>query len=73
MRSVQHTGESLQEYAATIDHLAHCAYVDSTEQEISREVACAFTYGVRQRDTRQQLLLGGKRSLREALNQALKL
>jgi hypothetical protein len=35
-RSVQHTGDSLQEFAATINHLAHRDYFDSTEQHISR-------------------------------------
>jgi hypothetical protein len=29
-RKVQHVGESLQEFAAVIDHLAHHVFVDST-------------------------------------------
>jgi hypothetical protein len=53
-----------------MDHLAHCACVDSTEQHSNREAACAFADGVKG-DLRQQLLLRGKRTLSEALNQAL--
>lgn len=51
-RRVQHAGESLQEFAAAMGHLVYCAYVDSTEQHISREVACAFADMVRERDLR---------------------
>lgn len=73
MARVQHAFEYLQEFPAAIDHLAHLAYVDSAEQHSSREVACVFANGVRERDPRLQLLLGGKRTLSEALNQALEL
>jgi hypothetical protein len=51
-RSVQHTREPLQEFAGTTDHLAHHAYVDLTEQLISREAAHAFADGVRKRGLR---------------------
>jgi hypothetical protein len=51
----------LQEFAATIDHLAYRAYVDSVEQLINREGAHAFADRVRERDLRQQLLLVGAR------------
>jgi hypothetical protein len=65
--------ENLQEFAAAINHFTHHAYVDSTEQHISREVTRAFADEVRRRDLKQQLLFGGKRTLSEALNQALEL
>jgi hypothetical protein len=38
LRRVQHTRESLQEFAAAINHLAHCSQIDMTEY-ISKEVA----------------------------------
>jgi hypothetical protein len=38
-RKVQHTGESVQESAVAIDHLARHAYEDSTEQHISWDAA----------------------------------
>jgi hypothetical protein len=53
--------------------LAHHACADSTEQHISREKAHLFVAGVRKRDLRRELLFGGKRTLSEALIQALEL
>jgi hypothetical protein len=50
LRRDQHTRESLQEFVATIDHLVHCVYVDSTEKHISREAARVFANGARERD-----------------------
>jgi hypothetical protein len=47
---VQHTRESLEEFAAHIDHLGHCAHVNSTEQHISKGTALAFTDRLRERD-----------------------
>lgn len=38
-----------------------------------REAACAFIYRAGDQDVKQHLLMGGKRTLDEALNQALKL
>jgi hypothetical protein len=40
---------------------------------IVREAACAFIYRAGDQDVKQHLLMGGKRTLDEALNQALKL
>jgi hypothetical protein len=56
--------------------LAHLAYVESTEEQISREAARAFADGVRERqrgrEIRRQLLLAHrKKTLIEALNDAL--
>jgi hypothetical protein len=49
-RMVQHAGESLEESAATIGHLAHCSYVDSTEQHSRKGTALAFTDRLRERE-----------------------
>jgi hypothetical protein len=43
------------------------------EDFIQREAACAFIDRARDQDMKQHLLMVGKRSLDEALNQALKL
>jgi hypothetical protein len=48
--------ENLQGVYAAIDHLAHHAHVETTEQLISMEVARAFADGAR-----RQLALRGKR------------
>jgi hypothetical protein len=49
-RMAQHARESLEEFAAAIDHLVHCAYVNSIEQHIRRETALAFTDRLRERE-----------------------
>jgi hypothetical protein len=62
----------LQEFAATIDHLAHHVHVKLPEHLISKEAARTFADRIRERHRRRQLLLGAK-TLSEALNQALEL
>jgi PleD family two-component response regulator len=47
-RKVQHAGKSLLQFSAAIDHLAHLANVDSTEQHMSREAARAIAEGLRE-------------------------
>jgi hypothetical protein len=43
------------------------------EDFIQGEAACTFVDGLKDQDMKQHLLMGGERSLSEALNQALKL
>jgi hypothetical protein len=57
-RRIRHAGESWPEFAADIDHMAHRAHVDTSEHHNSREAACEFADGVRERNLRRQLLLG---------------
>jgi hypothetical protein len=38
-------GESLQDFIATIDHLAHRAHIELPEHLISKEAARVFAYG----------------------------
>jgi hypothetical protein len=51
-------GESLQEFVADTDHLAHSAHVDLPEHLISKMVTHAFAEGIREKDMRRQFLLG---------------
>jgi hypothetical protein len=60
----------LQQFSAGIDHLGHRAHVDLPEHLIS---ARAFADGIRGRDVMQQLLLGHRKTLSEALSQVLEL
>jgi hypothetical protein len=43
------------------------------EDFIQKKAACTFIDGLKDQDMKQHLLMGGERSLSEALNQALKL
>jgi hypothetical protein len=70
---VQTSGETLQEFAAAVEHLAHRAIVGLPVGYIQTEAAHAFSDVVRDREVKQHLLMGGDRTLNEALNQALKL
>jgi hypothetical protein len=70
---VQTGGETLQEFAASVEQLAHRALVGLPEGHIQTEIAHAFIDGIRDREVKQQLLLGDDRTLNEALNQAVKL
>jgi hypothetical protein len=47
-RRTQHTRESPQEFSAVMAHMAHCAHVGLSKQNISREVIHAFTDRVRE-------------------------
>jgi hypothetical protein len=62
---------SLQEFAA-IKQLTHQALVTLREDVIQREAVYVFVNRVKDWDIKQHLLMGGERSLNEALNQALK-
>jgi hypothetical protein len=70
---VQLNGETLQKVAAAVEQLAHRALVGLPVGFIQTEAANAFIDGVRDREVKQHLLMGGDRTLNEALNQALKL
>jgi hypothetical protein len=65
--------EFLQEFAAAIYHSANRVNVEVPEYLISKEASLSFADGIRERDIRLQLLLGGKETLGEAVNQVLEL
>jgi hypothetical protein len=69
----QKTGESLQDFATAIEQLAHRAYPTLPEDHVRKEAGRAFTYGVKDPDIKIQLLLGGEKTVNEALGQALEL
>jgi hypothetical protein len=69
----QKAGESLQEFATAIEHLAHRAYPTLPEEHIRREAGKTFADGVQDPDIKIQLLLGGEKTLNEALRQAMEL
>jgi hypothetical protein len=69
----QKAGESLQDFATAIELLAHRAYPTLPEGHIGREAGKAFAYGVHDPDIKIQLLLGGEKTVNEALRQALEL
>jgi hypothetical protein len=69
----QKAGESLQEFATAIELLAHRAYPTLPEDHIRREAAKAFTNGVDDHDIKIQLLLGGEKTINEALQHAIEL
>jgi hypothetical protein len=69
----QRAGESLQDFATAIEQLAHRAYPTLPEVHVRREAGRAFTYGVRDPDIKIQLLLGGEKTVKEVLGQALEL
>jgi hypothetical protein len=66
-------GESLQDFATAIEQLAHRAYPTLPEDHIRREAGRAYAYGVKDLDIKIQLLLGGEKTVNEALGQALEL
>jgi hypothetical protein len=70
---VQTGGETLQEFAAAVEQVAHRALVGLPVGYIRTETAHAFIHGIRDREVKQHLLMGGGRTLNEAPNQALKL
>ena len=70
---MQASSETLQEFAAAVEQLAHRAFVELPVAFIRTEAAHSFIDGVRDRELKQHLLIGGDRTLNEALNQALKL
>jgi hypothetical protein len=70
---MQTGGETLQEFAAAVEQLSHHALVGLPEGHIQTEAAHAFIDGIRSREVKQHLLMGGACTLVEALNQALKI
>jgi hypothetical protein len=66
-------GESLQEFVATVEQLACRALLGLPVDFIQREIGHAFVDGVSDRGLKEHLLMGGDRSINDALNQALKL
>jgi hypothetical protein len=70
---VQMGGETLQEFAAAVEQLAHRALLGLPVGHIQTEAAHAFISGIRDQEVKQHPLMGGNRTLNEALNQALKL
>lgn len=66
----QHTGESLQEFATTVKQLTH--HVFPAQDDHVQVGACkAFINSIRDQGIKQQLFLGGKRTLNVALRQTL--
>jgi polyhydroxyalkanoate synthesis regulator phasin len=68
---VQTCGETLQEFPAAVEQLAHQALVGLPEGHIQTEAAHAFIDGNRDREVKPHPLLCGACTLNEALNQAL--
>jgi hypothetical protein len=69
-----HTGrETLQEFAAAVEQLAHRAFIGLPVDHIQTEAAHAFIDGILDREVKQHLLLGGACTLNEARNQALRI
>jgi hypothetical protein len=65
-RRIQLVRESVQEFAATTNHLAHHTHIGLPKDLISKEVVHAFTNGIRQQDIRH-LLLGEKKTVRPSI------
>lgn len=68
----QLSNDSLQELAVDAKQSDHYTLAGLPRNFIQREAACAFVDGVRDHDVKQLLLIINKRSLNEAINQALK-
>jgi hypothetical protein len=66
----QRARESLQEFATAIKQLAHRTYPTLPDEHIRREAGKAFTDGVEDPDIKIQLLLGGEKTVNEALRQS---
>jgi len=69
---VQASGETLQEFAAAVEQLAHRALVGLPVAFVQTEATHSFIDSIRDWEMKQHLLMGGDRNLNEALNQALK-
>jgi hypothetical protein len=65
----QRIRESLQEleFATAVEQLAHRACPELPQDHVRREAGKAFADGVEDPDIKIQLLLGGKKTLRQAL------
>jgi hypothetical protein len=60
-KRTQLVGKFLQELSAAIDYLAHHAHFELPKYLISKETSHAFADGIKERDIRQQLFLGGSK------------
>jgi hypothetical protein len=70
---IQGVRESLQEFATAIKQCTHHAYPALPEDHIRREAGKAFADRVEDSTIKIQLLLGGEKTVNEALRLALKL
>jgi DNA repair exonuclease SbcCD ATPase subunit len=68
---VQASGETLKEFAAAVEQLTHRAFVGLPVTFIQTEAAHSFIDGVRDREVKKHLLMGGDWTLNETLNLAL--
>jgi hypothetical protein len=68
----QNDGEPLQEVPTAIEQTTHHAFPALHEDHVSRIMAKAFTDGIRERGIRQELHLGGKRTLTKTVRQTWK-
>jgi hypothetical protein len=64
---IQTARVSLQDFATATELLAHRAYPTLPKDHIRREAGKAFAYGVQDPDIKIQLLLGGEKTVHEAL------
>jgi hypothetical protein len=62
-----HARESLQDFATAIQQLARGAYPPSPEEHIRKEAGKAFVEGIKDYEIKIRLLLGGEKTLSEAL------
>jgi hypothetical protein len=69
----QKAGESLQDFTTAIQQLARRAYPASPEEQLRREAGKTFVEGIEDYEIKICLLLGGEKTLSEALQQALEL
>jgi hypothetical protein len=69
----QRAGESQQDFATAIEQLAHRAYPTLPEDHIMREAGKAFADRVEDHEIKVALLIGGEKTVIEALRQALEL
>jgi hypothetical protein len=63
----------LQEFTLNVEQLPHRANLGLPVAFIQNEAANSFIDGVREKELKQQLLMGGGRTLNETSYQALKL
>jgi hypothetical protein len=65
--------KSLQELATAVEELTHCTLPALPENHGCKEAGMMFGDGIRGRDIQQQLLLGSKRNINEAIRQTFEL
>jgi len=70
---VQESGETFQEFAAAVEQLAHRVLFGLPVTFIQTEAAHSFIDGIRDREVKKHLLMGGYRILNATLILALKL